>query len=115
MPHFPPTQSYLRPVSVGLLCPHPQRDPVRSSLHQEARALQSRLKGIPVPAVLNPQLVSVLVLEFEQDQVRVLVPTMARRPVPPLFALAYSVRPVLSQARSRHLLPRQNLNIRQSR
>ncbi len=77
--------------------------------------LQSRLKGILVPVDPNPQLVSVLVSESEQDQARVLAPTMPRRRVPPPYALAYSVRLVLSQARSRHRLPRQNLNIRLSR
>jgi hypothetical protein len=107
--------SYLHPVSASLLCPHPQRDPLRSGLHQVARALQSRLQVIPVLADLNPQLVSVLVSEFEQDQARVWVPTMARRRVAPLYALAYSVRLMLSQGRRRHPLPRQNLNFRLSR
>ena len=107
-------QSSLHPVSASMPCPHPQRDLLRSSLRQVARALQSRLKGIPVLVDLNPQLVSVLVSESEQDQARVWVPTTARRRVPPLYALAYSVRPMLSQGPRRHLLPHQNLNIHPS-
>ena len=102
-------------MSASLLCPHPQRDPLRLSLRQVARALQSPLKGIPVLVDLNPQLVSVLVSESEQDQARVLVLTTGRHRVAPPYVLAYSVRLVLSQGRRRLPLPRQNLNIHPSR
>jgi hypothetical protein len=88
--HSLPTPSCLHTMFASLLCPRPLPVPLHSSSHQVARAHQSRPKGTPVPAdpsLLQPA--SVSVLGSERDQVRAIVVTMARRRVPPQYALAY--------------------------
>jgi hypothetical protein len=106
----PTTPSYLHPISASLLCLHPPRVPLHSNLHQVARVHQNRLKGILVPAGLNPlQPVLVLVSGSEQDQGRAMVTTMAQRRAPPQYALAYSEGQMLLQGQRQHHPLRQNL------